>query len=66
MALAVCTTVKVSITSFTDLEACFAGVKVYEPLKSGVSAALAIINDSSTIKKQAWGRTIAVVCITGA
>ena len=60
MVFTVCTTVKVSITSFTDLETCFAGVSVYEPLKSGVSAALATINDNNTIKTQAWGRAMGV------
>jgi hypothetical protein len=66
MMFAVCTAVKVSITSFTDLETCFAGVRVYEPLKSGVSAALATINDNNTIETQAWGRAMGVTCITGA
>jgi hypothetical protein len=64
IAFAVCTTVKVSITSFTDLGACFDRVKVYEPLKSGIIAALAIIDDRNSIKAQAEVRTIAVTCIT--
>jgi hypothetical protein len=53
MSVAVCMTVKVSVMSFAVLEACFAGVKAYEPLKSVVSAVLATISGSNNIKTQA-------------
>ena len=50
MAFVVCTTVKISVTAFTDLEGFFAGIRVYEPLKSVVPAAFAIVNDSDRTK----------------